>query len=764
MARESNTTRPIAGNRADVEVETVGDVALVRVRGHVDEHFGGFTGLREPKFLILDVSGLVRMTSFGVRQWLNSKDKLPSSIVDSYLVGCPTFFVDQLNMVLNFGGSARILTVVAPYRCTACARESAETIDVLANRKLLAKGGVPDRGCSQCGGKLELDETPESFFSFVPKYASAAIHPAVAQVLTDRGLYTSHDPAANQPARIIKIVHGSVTYFRIIGAINSMFRARPFVMGTEGEVVIDLGEVDDIDSAGLSEWRRLLESLVKQVPAVTVVDVRESVLASAGDSFRLAKNISVWSLLVPYQCIDCGRSSNESHPLGGSSPQCPPYVCSTCGGTTKAERGLVMVAPLAGVELGGPSASAKLIDRRDELLSRAHADANVARAGDGAPALGPDDTILGRYKIVRPLSVGGMAEVFVAKQIGIGGFEKPVALKRIRSRMLETPRHAIELFLNEAKIASRLVHPNIVQVLDVGEVAGVLYLAMEYVNGKDLRDAIKRLARRMTMPLGDACYVVREVAQALHYAYSSADMTGKRLNVVHRDVSPHNILLGFDGTVKLLDFGVAMSNITEQEQPTIVGKWLYMSPEHAPLQTVDHRSDLFSLGVVLYLLCTGGMPFFGKDPKEIVRKIRLGEYQPPGERTPGLPPPLVELIERMLSPNPKDRPQTGQEVVVALNDIMRQFHLEGSATHIADLMAELFQVDQDETPARISEPSLALEQPPGRAPRVDASVSLMQQPTVRREARPSLRGRPLLLVAITVLIGALAVVGYMLAT
>src|SRR5690606_29719619 len=195
------------------------------------------------------------------------------------------------------------------------------------------------------------------------------------------------------------------------------------------------------------------------------------------------------------------------------------------------------------------------------------------------------------------------------------------------------------------KIAGRLTHPNIVQVLDVGEVGGALYLAMEYVHGKDLRRVIKKLQQdRAAMPLGEACHVVREVAQALHHAYWSTDMTGKQLSVVHRDVSPHNIILGYDGTVKLLDFGVAMSAVTEQAEAMIVGKWLYMSPEHTMHEQIDHRSDLFSLGVILYLLSTGAMPFSGSDPKAILRKIRAGSYQPLQERVPELPDSLAELV------------------------------------------------------------------------------------------------------------------------
>jgi serine/threonine protein kinase len=235
------------------------------------------------------------------------------------------------------------------------------------------------------------------------------------------------------------------------------------------------------------------------------------------------------------------------------------------------------------------------------------------------------------------------------------------------------------------------MHPNIVQVLDVGEVGGALYLAMEYVRGKDLRDVIKALrANNAMLPLGAVCYVVREIAQALHHAYWSSDLAGKQLSVVHRDVSPHNVMLGFDGTVKLLDFGVAMSAVTEQAETAIVGKWLYMSPEHTMSRKIDHRSDLFSLGVVTYLLCTGYMPFSGADPKEIVRKIRSGQYTPIQQLAPNVPPELVALIGRLLASNPDERPNNGHEVMSVLDDIARHYRMEYSGTDMAELLKKTF--------------------------------------------------------------------------
>src|SRR5512140_24822 len=520
MARDPKPSVPPARSAAAVEQVTAGDATLVSVSGLVDERFLGFGDVGAMKTVVINVSGMTRMTSFGVRQWLKAMDALPKTITDLYLLGCPTFFVDQLNMVLNFGGASKILTVVAPHTCPSCGVESGAVIDVLAERANLAKGGLPEKECARCGGKLEFDETPESYFAFVNKYAASSIQPAAAQLLASKGLYTSSDNAAEKPPRIIKLVHGSVTYFRIIGTIGSMFRARPFLVGAEGEVVIDLAEVDRFDTAGQKEWRRLVKSLAGQVPAVTLVDVNESFLASAGDTLSIARNVAVASVLVPYGCIECGRTSYES--VWATWPlQFGAHVCSTCGGSTGNKVAPELLQPLQKASTTVPPASAKVIGQRDEILSRAMIDASVAQAGDNATAnVAADDTILGKYKIVRRLSAGGMAEVFLAKQVGIGGFEKLVALKRIQRKLLETRHQAIELFLNEAKIAGRLTHPNIVQVLDVGEGGGALYLAMEYVHGKDLRNVIKKLqTNRAVMPLGEACYIIREVALALHHAY-----------------------------------------------------------------------------------------------------------------------------------------------------------------------------------------------------------------------------------------------------
>jgi len=680
MTRDVKPAAPSAArSKATVEIVAGGDAALVNVTGLVDERFSGFGQMGAVKTLVINVAEITRMTSFGVRQWLKGMDALPKTVTDLYLLGCPTFFVDQLNMVLNFGGSSEVLTVVAPYTCPSCGVESGEVIDVLAERANLAKGGVPEKECARCGAKLEFDETPESYFSFVSRYGATSIAPAAAQLLAGRNLYRSVDVAAEKPPRIIKLVQGSVTYFRIIGVIGALFRARPFLVGAEGEIVLDLADVERFDSAAQNEWRRLLKSLTTQVAAVTLVDVGQSLLATAGDTIMLARNITVASALVPYTCTECGHKAVESESMLVDWPrEILERACMSCGGIMRTDLPEDMVRLLHKASASVPHSSAKVVEQRKELVAKAVSNANASQSGDSSTAAaGADDAILGKYKIVRRLSEAGSVEVFLAKQVGIGGFEKPVALKRIQRKLLETQYESVDSFLSEAKVAGRLTHPNIVQVLDIGEVQDALYLAMEYVNGIDLLSIIKQLeSKQVLMPIGEACFVVREIAQALDHAYWSADMTGKRLSVVHRHLAPNKVMLSYDGAVKVLDFGVMLAgdNSTAAQ---------YVAPEAAN-GMIDHRSDLYSLGVILYQLCSGTTPFSGYD-----KKRRSGRHRAVHE-VADIPAPLAALVERLLSPNPDDRPQRAQELGSELTEIARSCGIESSGPRVSAFLGQLY--------------------------------------------------------------------------
>src|SRR5262249_43057567 len=192
-------------------------------------------------------------------------------------------------------------------------------------------------------------------------------------------------------------------------------------------------------------------------------------------------------------------------------------------------------------------------------------------------------------RVIRPLSQGGMAEILLAVHQGIGGFEKLIALKKIRREMLERRHVAVELFLNEAKIAANLNHPNIVQTFEVGEHGGDLFIAMEYIHGVDLRALIRESSKpeKPRLSLQQILFVGKQVAAALQHAHTATDLTGRRLNIVHRDISLSNIVIGFDGQVKLVDFGVASASVVDDSMGGLVGKCSYMSPEQIRSMPLD---------------------------------------------------------------------------------------------------------------------------------------------------------------------------------
>lgn len=278
-------------------------------------------------------------------------------------------------------------------------------------------------------------------------------------------------------------------------------------------------------------------------------------------------------------------------------------------------------------------------------------------------------TRLGRYTVVRRIGSGGMAELYLGRLDGPDGFCKPVALKLMHPH-LSDDRHFARMFLTEARIAARLDHPAIVQVLDVGEFGGEYFMALEYVHGKDLRRVLAD-GKGTPMPRGAALRVVLEVGRALHYAHHLRDPGGRALGIVHRDVSPSNVLLSFQGLVKLADFGVA--KIAEHHNVTqsgaLKGKLGYMSPEQCQQEHVDARSDVFSLGVVLYEATTGRRAFRADQPVTVMNRVIDGDWVPPVRFVPDYPPALHEILARALEVDVEKRWPSAE----ALGEALEQF-------------------------------------------------------------------------------------------
>ena len=274
---------------------------------------------------------------------------------------------------------------------------------------------------------------------------------------------------------------------------------------------------------------------------------------------------------------------------------------------------------------------------------------------------------LADFEVIRRLGAGGMAEVFLAKKRGAEGTYKLLVVKRILPAYGSSRRFRA-MFAEEAQLATRLNHPNIVQVYDFQDYGdeGQL-LSMEYVEGPDLRKVMRSAsANKKRVPPWVAAYIVAEVAKGLHYAHERKDEGGSPLEIVHRDVSPQNILVSFEGAVKIADFGIASANMFREEPGVLKGKTAYMSPEQARAEKVDRRTDIYSLGVVFHELLTGRPLHGAADGQELLEVVRAGRVEPPSTFAREIPPELEAIVMKALSKNPTDRFQTAREMAGAI--------------------------------------------------------------------------------------------------
>jgi eukaryotic-like serine/threonine-protein kinase len=296
----------------------------------------------------------------------------------------------------------------------------------------------------------------------------------------------------------------------------------------------------------------------------------------------------------------------------------------------------------------------------------------------------------GRYRILRKIADGGMAEIFLAMQRGAEGFERPVVLKRILSALVADPQFR-NMMIDEAHVAMSLNHSNIAQVLDLGHAGGRYFLVLEFVDGWDLNLVINRIgASAFTLPPELALYISAEVCRALSYAHART-REGSPLGIVHRDVTPHNVLISEQGEVKLTDFGIAKA-LGRRERTgagIIKGKLAFMSPEQASGVPLDGRSDLFSVGTMLYLMSTGRRPFEAPTDLEAILRVRQCDFPPPQTIKPDIEPRLATVILRAMKLAPQDRYQSAEEMLVDIEAIQRTVFQPAGQTELKRWLAAL---------------------------------------------------------------------------
>jgi len=301
-------------------------------------------------------------------------------------------------------------------------------------------------------------------------------------------------------------------------------------------------------------------------------------------------------------------------------------------------------------------------------------------------------TRFGKYLLLEKLATGGMAQLYRAKIIGVEGFEKFIAIKQILPHLAHE-EELITSFIDEAKLAALLNHQNVVQIYDFGSMENSYFITMEFLHGKDLRSVNAKAKEKGTpVSLENALYLISKVCAGLDYAHKLKDFQGKSLHIIHRDISPQNIFLTYEGDVKIVDFGIAKaaSQSTITQVGMIKGKVAYMSPEQAAGKVIDHRSDIFATGILLYELIAGGRMFKGDDTLQILSKVREAEFTPLGTLKGGLPEKLYEIASKALAKDPEDRYQSCADMQADIEECIFRLNLRPSGRSLAEYLKLLF--------------------------------------------------------------------------
>jgi serine/threonine protein kinase len=311
----------------------------------------------------------------------------------------------------------------------------------------------------------------------------------------------------------------------------------------------------------------------------------------------------------------------------------------------------------------------------------------------------------GKYLLLDRVNIGGMAEVWRAKTFGAGGFERLVAIKRILPNIAEDEEF-ISMFIDEAKITVQLSHANIAQIHELSHLSNSYFIAMEYVSGKDLRAVFDRCRKKgEPAPIPLTCYVVAKCCEGLDYAHRAKTRQGQDMNIVHRDVSPQNALISYDGEVKVIDFGIAKAagKATKTQAGILKGKFGYMSPEQIRGLPLDRRSDVFAIGVCLYEMLTGERLFVGDSDFSVLEKVRKVEVLPPSHFNRKIPEQLERIVMKALAKDVDDRYQYASDLAMDLQGFMYGTGARFGERDLSQFMKATFAEDYEKEKSRLSE-------------------------------------------------------------
>lgn len=649
---------------------------LITVSGVIDERFDkhsladGLSGV-----VVVSMDQVHRITSYGVREWIRAVKGMAAEYC--CFVKCRPAVVSQFNIVANFAGPGALLTFYAPYHCPKCGEGFELLLDMREHYAHIKRLEAPEATCPTCKGPAEFDDIASDYFAYAAGHPVSGV-PALVDALIDG------TASKEAPFKVKKNVAGNVTALTLSGPMNQAARFKRVADGLEGKVLVLTQAVTSVSREALEALKAVLND-----PGPSFYIARlplDMALAMAKEPALLGRAQPI-SVMLTFGCTKCGeRFQSEVGPRllaklrpGESGPPCP-----RCGAMTKAAADDVQdIAALPMVP--APEEIVVYLDLLD------HPKLGDAVTGRQA---------FGRYELLRRLGAGGMAEVFLARQTSLGGFEKDIVLKRILPNLTGNSNF-VTMLLDEARVAARISHPNVVQTFDVGQADGQYYIAMEYVSGWDLSVLLRLLQRfNMPFPVGLACRIMADICAGLHAAHCCTDDEGKSLAIIHRDVSPHNVLISRTGQVKMSDFGIAKaSDARGSRTPTamVKGKIAYLAPEQVnpQLGPTDSRADIFPCGLIL-MQCLTLKHIFRRETDLETLKAVLYDPIPLIDR-PDVPQRLQEIAEKALARDLSQRyadagmmredleqviiamgqPATAGELASWLSELMRRAQAEG---------------------------------------------------------------------------------------
>lgn len=629
--------------------------------------------------VVIDLQRALKITSFGVRRWIDALKEQGAKYL--CFLNVQPAIMSQFNMIKDFSSGGDVLSLHLPYVCDWCDEETTRLLDLRRDFDgVVENGHLPEVTCGNCGGAASFDDLPASYLSFAAKQG-APHPPAAARAALDDG-------PADEPLRVRQEVTDKLTMLWLNGHLDGRTRLKRIISGLEGDVVCVCENVSGVDEAGSERFGQLLGGTdyrltLSRVPLQLLLRLRPE--EQQGMFGRLL------SWMLPVRCSKCRTITTvEIDAADEADAQRKGWQlsCAACGEPAKPARNDVpsrerlwssdVSEHVRSYAKGHP----KPTEQKTAMRKRGV----FGRWTDDHQASGATNS--GKYEILQPIGVGGMAEVFIARQTGIAGFEKVVVLKRIKQELERYPVF-IKMFLEEGRLAASVSHPNVVQIFELGKEDGHYFLAMELVRGWDLRSLLRVMRnRRILMPVELVARVMADVCAGLTAAHTATDPAGMPLGIVHRDVSPHNILLSIDGGVKLTDFGIAKARDSSLQTRSgqLKGKVVYMAPEQISpeLGPVDSMSDVWSLGLVAFELLALRSPFRVQSEAEFLTAVVHASIPDVRTRRPDAPSDIAQAISWALQRDRGKRCPSARELGRAFEDVAFATKRMATSTHLAD--------------------------------------------------------------------------------